>query len=108
MKVVAIIISVTAIGLATTGAASSLTASKVVHVHSGDRVVVNNNLGCFVGPSNIVCGGSQTSRISADIRTDGEIVIQAQPTPHGVYPEMFIKRAECTAAGVCDLVVSRG
>ena len=105
---VTITISVAAIALATAGAASSLTAGKVVHVRSGDRVVVNNNLGCFVASNSIVCGGSQTSRISADIHTNGEIVIQVQPTPHGVYPEMFIKRAECTAAGVCDLVLGRG
>lgn len=95
------------ISLVTAGATAGAAVDRVVHVRSGDRVVVNKNLGCYVGPSSIVCGGEGKSRISADVRSDGEIVIQAQPTPHGVYPEMFIKKAECNAAGVCDLVLSR-
>ncbi len=99
---------VAAIALIATGAAGAVAAGSVFHVRSGDRIVVNKNLGCFVAPSNIICGGAASSHISADIRSDGEIVIQAQPTPHGVYPEMFVKRAECRAAGGCDLVLGRG
>lgn len=96
-----------AISLVTASAAGAVAINNVVHVHSGDQIIVNKNLGCFVGPSNIVCGGAGSSRISADIRSDGEIVIQAQPTPHGVYPEMFIKKAECNTTGDCDLVLAR-
>lgn len=97
-----------AISLVAAGAAGAVAINTVFHVRSGDRVIVNKDLGCFVGPSDIVCGGAASSRISADIRSDGEIVIQAQPTPHGVYPEMVMKRAECSAAGACDLVLGRG
>lgn len=102
-----IITIVAAISLVTVTVAGAVAVDNVVHVRSGDQIIVNKNLGCFVGPSNIVCGGAGNSRISADIRSDGEIVIQAQPTPHAVYPEMFIKKAECDAAGVCDLVLAR-
>jgi len=102
-----VITIVAAISLVTVGAAGAVAVNTVVHVRSGDQIIANKNLGCLVGPSNIVCGGAGNSRISANIRSDGEIVIQAQPTPHGVYPEMFIKKAECNRAGVCDLVLAR-
>lgn len=103
------IIAVAAISLVVAGAAGAgaVAVGSVVHVHNGDRVIVNNSLSCFVGASDIVCGGAASSRINADIRTDGEVVILVRPTPHGVYPQMFVKRAECNTASVCHLVLGR-
>ena len=100
-----IIMGVAAISLIAAGAAGAVVANRVIQVRSGDRIVVNKNLGCFVGPSNIVCGGAGASRISADVQSSGEIVIQVQPTPHGVYPDLFIEKAECGSTSVCHLVL---
>jgi len=98
---IAIAVIMLAFGVA--GTAGAFT-NGVIQVGSGDRVVVNKNLGCFVALGQIVCGGASQSRISAAIRSNGEIVIQVQPTPHGVYPKLFIKKAVCSSTSTCHLV----
>lgn len=55
------IIIAAAISLIAVGAAGAVAVDNVVHVRSGDRIIVNKNLGCFVGPSNIVCGSRCSS-----------------------------------------------
>lgn len=91
--------------LVAAGGAAGAAATGIVHVHSGDRVIVDRNLGCFVGSSDIVCGGAGTAKISADVRSNGEIVVQFDPTPHGTFPALFVERAVCSAAtGTCRLV----
>lgn len=93
------------ITLVATGTASGVALSNVIQVRSGDQIIVNKNLRCLVGASGIVCGGAGNARISAEVRSDGQIVILVRPTPHGVYPAMVIQRAECNGAGRCNLVV---
>jgi hypothetical protein len=73
--------------------------------------VISKNLGCFVqGPTVITCGGAAsgpvTGHVSALIRANGQIVILVQPTPHGIYPALYIDRAECNVnTSPCHLVM---
>jgi hypothetical protein len=102
MTIATAVISLAAVHV--TGAAAP---TQVIHVQAGDRIAVNRNLGCLVTTASIVCGGAATSRISADVRSSGEIVVQVQPTPHGVYPFLSVRRAECSATSGCNLVLGR-
>lgn len=91
------------------GAAGAVGVSRIVHVQSGDNIIVSKNLRCYVASSSeISCGGAAVSRITADIRSDGKILILVSPTPHGVYPLMSIQRAVCSSSsGACYLLVGR-
>lgn len=100
------VLCVAAIALAAAGAANAISVGgRVIHVQAGDRIVVNKSLGCLVEPSEIVCGGASRSKVSADVRSSGEIVIQIQPDPHGAYPGLFVDGAKCNSSGVCHLVL---
>ncbi len=102
-----IIMVIAAVSLIAVGAAGAVVVNRVILVRSGDQITVNKNLRCFVGtPNDIACGGASNRRISADITSSGEIVILAEPTPHGVAPLLFIDRAICNSkTGGCSLVV---
>jgi hypothetical protein len=96
------------LSLVMAGAAGAVGVNHIVHVQSGDNIIVNTSLRCYVGSGDISCGGAAASRIGADIQSDGKILILVSPTPHGVYPLMSIQRAVCARpAGICYLVVGR-
>jgi hypothetical protein len=99
-------VAVAALLLIAVGSAGAVADGRIIHVTSGDRIVVNKNLSCSVASGGIVCGGATRAHLNAEIRSDGQVVVLAQPTPHGVSPVLTIKRAACGKPGApCDLVV---
>jgi hypothetical protein len=100
-----IALGIATMALVAASAARAVSGGAVIRVHPGDRIVVNQNLGCFVAtPTQIVCGGAYGSHINAAVYSSGKIVIVYQPTPHGAFPALFIDRAVCNpATGGCSL-----
>lgn len=92
-------------GLLIAATVSRAAGRNVIYVHSGESVVVNSHLRCFVGTGDIVCGGSLRAHVAADVRGSGEIVIIAEPNIRGAVPVLYVERAKCSASsGSCRLV----
>jgi hypothetical protein len=85
--------------------AGAVAGGSAIQAHTGDQIVINKNLRCLVDrPTSIVCGGAAGAHVSAEVSANGQIVILAQPTPHGIYPVLYIDRALC-GTSPCRLVV---
>ena len=85
------------------GAAAAM-ATGLIMARSGDQIVVGHNLRCFVGAASISCGGR--AKISAEIKSNGEIDIISSPDPRAAILTMSIRQASCTTLGrPCSLSV---
>src|SRR5262245_31017357 len=100
-----IAVGIAAVSLTGASAAGAIGTGRIIQAHGGDQIVISKNLRCFVErPTGNVCGGASSAHVSADVRASGQIVIQAQPTRHGVYPVLYVDRALCSTSP-CRLVV---
>ena len=78
------------------GAATAM-ATGLIMAHDGDQIVVGHNLRCSVGVASISCGGR--GKISAEIKSNGEIDIISSPDPRAAILRMSIRQAACTTLG---------
>jgi hypothetical protein len=94
-----VVVVIAAASLTIAATAGAVVESRVIQARTGDQIVISKNLRCLVDrPTSIVCGGATSAHVSAEVRASGQIVIEVQPTPHGIYPVLYVDKAVCDTA----------